>query len=65
MAFSELLNFTVICEVWDVGADDGIPELVTVAEGFDWLSGFDIDIEVWFQRTVSCSSGASGPTVEV
>ena len=65
VTFSELLNLTVICEVWDVGADAGGPELVTVAGGFGSSSTFDIDIEVWFQRADSCSLGAPGPTVAI
>jgi hypothetical protein len=36
VTFSELLNFTVICEVWGVGVDNGTLELISVAEASGW-----------------------------
>jgi hypothetical protein len=36
VTFSELLNLTVICEVWGVGVDNGTLELISVAEASGW-----------------------------
>lgn len=58
VTFSELLNFTVICEVGGFGVDNRTPELISVAETSGWLSNFDIDIKVWFQKASSCSSAS-------
>lgn len=64
VTFSELLNLTVICEVGGFGVDNGTLELISVAEISGWLSNFDIDIKVWFQKASFCPS-ALDLTVEI
>src|SRR3954469_8749062 len=64
VAFSELLNFTIVCELWGVLIDNGTLELISVAEASGWLSKFNIDIKVWFQKAGSCSS-IPDPTVDI
>lgn len=58
VTFSELLNFTVICDVGGVEVDNGTLELISVTEISCWLSNFDTDIKVWFQKAGSCPSAS-------
>lgn len=58
VTFSELLTFTVNREFGCFGVDNGTLEPISVAETSGWLSKFDIDIEVWFQKASSCSSAS-------
>jgi hypothetical protein len=64
VAFIELVSFIVVCDVLGIGAGGATTEFIAMAGGLTWLSGSDIDIDVWLHKIFPCSD-IPGPTVEV
>jgi hypothetical protein len=65
VAFTELVSSIVVCDVLGIGAGGATTEFIVMAGGLTWLSGSDMDIDVWLHKISPCSEGVPGPTVEV